>query len=455
MGDRSPTSNEVKVDEESVVVAVTALPVMSRASTRALSKRLVRSKKTPASTESENLLEETPAKQGKIKKVARKAKGMTPSENGELPPKPVIWRRAATEPHFSEAQGCAANTNKAANRVLELLRMDAGTSEKVMQEVAAELEAIVADTWSLAIMLEANRAVTEDRAAIEMAAAATAPTGREQPWGVVTRKATKPTSGDQGWPAIPTPAAARPGVFFFPIGEAVDSPATKEAVKKAIVPAALKVQITGLRMVRGGGVIIHPRTEEEAKRLVNAPGLKEAGLRAEVAGKRLPRVIIFNIPVATTEAELRDAIIASTQEAVNPEVLNTIRLSHKAGPRTGKCHFVLYVPAKIREALINDGRLYMGWESFPVKDFCGVVKCTRCHLYGHMAKQCTAKTAVCGHCAIEGHDRAECPNGRAPAKCPACARHKKPHHHAATDPDCPARQYAVTQERNRTDYSTK
>jgi hypothetical protein len=208
-------------------------------------------------------------------------------------------------------------------------------------------------------------------------------------------------------------------------------------------------------MVRGGGVIIHPRTEEEAKRLAAAPGLKEAGLRAEIAGKRLPRIIVFNVPVKTTEDDLKEAIKANTQEVTGlpSEAYRHVKLSHRAGPRIGKCHMVISVPAKVREALINDGRIYMGWESFPTKDFCGVVKCTRCHLYGHMAKNCSARSATCGHCTEEGHDRAECPNIKAPGKCPACARHKKPHQHAAIDPDCPARKYAMTQERNRTDYS--
>lgn len=259
------------------------------------------------------------------------------------------------------------------------------------------------------------------------------------------------------FPAL-LPLAPRPGVLFFPTGEGEKrSDTTKELLKKTVSPTTLGVQITSVRNVRNGGIIVHPRSEDEAKRLVKALETSGAGLRAELAGKKQPRVIIFHMPASTTEPQLREAIRTSTQgqSGLADSDYESVRLSHKAGPRTGRCHFVAYVPAAVRAALLADDRLFMGWDSFPVQDFSGVLKCNKCHLYGHMAKSCTAMEPTCSHCAAPGHDRADCTARDGPAKCVACLRHRQPNAHPTNAPECPARQHAELRERAMTDYSVQ
>jgi hypothetical protein len=262
------------------------------------------------------------------------------------------------------------------------------------------------------------------------------------------------TSANQ-FPSL-LPLAPRPGVLFFPTGSGEKkSDTTKEILKKAFDPRSLGVQITGIRNIRNGGVIVHPRSEVEAKALMKALETSEAALRAELAGKKQPRVIIFNLPSTLTESQLREAIFTSTREQTGlPEkAYKDIRLSHKAGPRTGRCHFVVFAPAAIWSALIAEDRLYMGWESFPLRDYVGVVKCNICHLFGHMAKGCTSKTPTCSHCAITGHDREDCPNKGNPPKCVACHKHKQPSDHSTGSLDCPARLHAELRERAMVDYT--
>jgi hypothetical protein len=268
-------------------------------------------------------------------------------------------------------------------------------------------------------------------------------------------QATAPGNTNSQFPSL-LPLAPRPGVLFFPTGSGEKkSENTKEILKKAFDPRSLGVQITGIRNVRNGGVIVHPRSEVEAKALVKAMETSEVALRAELAGKKQPRVIIFNLPSTLTDIQLREAIYTSTKEQTGlPEsAYKDIRLSHKAGPRTGRCHFVVFAPAAIWSALLAEDRLYMGWESFPLRDYVGVVKCNICHLYGHMAKGCANKTPTCSHCAISGHDREDCPNKGNPPKCVACHKHKQPSDHPTGSLECPARLHAELRERATVDYT--
>lgn len=355
---------------------------------------------------------------------------------------------------LSESQESASRATIAIKRALATLEKDSRIARATVNAVAEELEMAITETWAMAIELEAHKAIVKDRASLTRAiiqAPSNAPP--RALWSDVTRREAQPTRVSE-WPPVPPKTVARPGVMFYPTKEGQESTATKEAVMKTIVPETLGVHITGVRKIRGGGIIVHPKSDDEAKRLMAAPGLTEAGLKAQVAGRKLPRVIIFNVPIETTEEQLKEAIINNTQEAsgLASEGYAGTKLSHKAGPKTERCHMIMSIPGKAREALLNDGRLFMGWNSFPVRDFCGVVKCAKCHLYGHMAKGCNAKVTTCGHCTREGHDRADCPTADEPGKCPACTRYKKPNGHLATDPDCPARLHAIEEERSRTDY---
>lgn len=311
------------------------------------------------------------------------------------------------------------------------------------------------------IMADLNENTQALRDAMQAAPALSAASPVTTTWATALGRRSRPSStlavapGSSAFPEL-LPMAPRPGVLFFPTGEGEKrSEATKELLKKTVSPAQLGIQVTGIRNVRNGGIIVHPRSEDEARRLVNALGTSEAGLRAELAGKKQPRVIFFHVPAITTETQLREAIRRSTQErtGLTEKDYESVRISHKAGPRTGRCHFVAFVPAAVRAALLADDRLFMGWDSFPLQDFSGVVKCNKCHLYGHMAKACTAKEPTCSHCAVQGHDRADCTAKDGPAKCVACLKHRQPNAHPTNAPECPARQHAELRERAMTDYS--
>jgi hypothetical protein len=356
---------------------------------------------------------------------------------------------------LSESQEVASRITLAIKRAVGILTRDPRVPRATINEASTELQRAITESWVMAIDLEAHKAIVKDRASLTRAIAQAPIAPPRSLWSDIARRDAQPSRAPTAWPSVPPKTAARPGVMFFPTKEGQESSTTKEVVKKAISPEALGVHVTGVRMIRGGGVIVHPKSAEEAKRLVEAPGLTQAGLRAQVAARKIPRVIIFNTPSSTTEGELRQAIVDNTGDSLSltESEKNEIKISHKAGPRGEKCHMVLYVPGKVHEALLKESRLFHGWESFPVRDFCGVLKCAKCHLYGHMAKHCSAKAATCGHCAAEGHDRADCPGLEAPPKCPACTRFKKPSQHAANDPECPARLHAVALERSRTDYS--
>ena len=95
-----------------------------------------------------------------------------------------------------------------------------------------------------------------------------------------------------------------------------------------------------------------------------------------------------------------------------------------------------------------------GGEEKPAERFltgCGLVQCFKCCSYGHIAKNCRAKTR-CGHCS-ESHETRSC-GQKTQKSCAACkASGHKDTNHKAWDELCPVR--VVAREKLRTKLESR
>lgn len=66
------------------------------------------------------------------------------------------------------------------------------------------------------------------------------------------------------------------------------------------------------------------------------------------------------------------------------------------------------VPAVLLNQVINRGRVFMGWRSYRAKEFINIIRCYKCHGYGHFSKVCAAAEQLCEKCGKSGHIKKDC-----------------------------------------------
>ena len=84
----------------------------------------------------------------------------------------------------------------------------------------------------------------------------------------------------------------------------------------------------------------------------------------------------------------------------------------------GPVNVVLEGNADTLQHLVDIGRCYIKWFSFPVRQHTAVYSCFRCLSFDHMVLDCKMASEVCRLCGIAGHIASRCQND---ARCRNCA----------------------------------
>ena len=230
---------------------------------------------------------------------------------------------------------------------------------------------------------------------------------------------------------------------------------TKLAVLEMISAKAEKLQVRNVRRIQGNGILVETAKKSDISALVSNEKLKAAGFVVGAPAKRSPRIIVYDVPRSDNDAATLESIFEQNAEGVEKTLLmHDSRLAFKTGDRTKDCcNWVLEVSKKVRDILINKGRLYIGWQCCKLQDYVAATRCYKCHSFGHTTKFCRAEKESCGHCAAQGHCFKNCPNKNKPPTCTNCKKSGKQSTHTVTDKQCPAYTAAVNQVLSRTDYA--
>ncbi|CAK9834613.1 Uncharacterized 50 kDa protein in type I retrotransposable element R1DM [Anthophora retusa] len=208
----------------------------------------------------------------------------------------------------------------------------------------------------------------------------------------------------------------------------------KKAFKEAIKPTDFDLRVNHLITLNSVAIKIMAKTVN-IEELRTSENLKKIGLKIKDKERLRPRLMIRDFPlsiafpdVARIVAEATGNTIDSTNIRVLTEFINKNRNSKS---------ILIEVSPQVRAKLMNYGRLYLNYESCRIEDYVRVLQCFKCLKFNHLAKNCTASTATCGHCADE-HNSRDCTQ-RNKIKCANCDRQGIiDNKHSALDPQiCP------------------
>ncbi|XP_076398048.1 uncharacterized protein LOC143266329 [Megachile rotundata] len=203
----------------------------------------------------------------------------------------------------------------------------------------------------------------------------------------------------------------------------------KKALKEQINTMEFNMRVNHLIALNSVAVRILAKTIDLDK-LSESPQLRNIGLKIKGKNKLRPNMLIRNFPTNIPFAEATKVIA----EAINIEKDNNeIRILTEYVNRYKRYKsIVLEVTPQIRQRMLVHNRLYINYESCRIEDYIRVLQCFKCLKFNHTAKNCTATTSTCGHCAGD-HDSRECKQ-KEKTRCANCDRSSKvDNKHSALD----------------------
>lgn len=220
-------------------------------------------------------------------------------------------------------------------------------------------------------------------------------------------------------------------VLVYPTDEKkVDSEETKKLIKESLAPKKEGIQVRSIRKVQKGGIVVETGTKSGATKIKEMT--RTPTLRVVEPKKINPRVLIYDVDRQLEEEEVINCIWKQNLEELGikeEEMKSGFRILFKTGRREADVvNLVVEMDSKIREPLIEAGRVYIDFSSCRVVDHLAVSRCYRCQGYGHVSKLCRkgAGESVCSHCGRGGHDYKDCKRQRQKPSCANCMAAKKP-----------------------------
>jgi hypothetical protein len=177
----------------------------------------------------------------------------------------------------------------------------------------------------------------------------------------------------------------------------------REAVFTLVNPRKKGIQVRAVNKISGNGLIMETTNAEGLKAFTENAKLKEACLKTSTPQRRLPRVILYDVPREISEKELLACMRKQNQDRLNEEDIAAIKLYFKTGRKdTNETNWVMEVPPQVREKLLM-GNIYVSWNACKARDYISVSRCYKCQGFGHVAKYCRVNYEICAQCAESGH----------------------------------------------------
>lgn len=191
-----------------------------------------------------------------------------------------------------------------------------------------------------------------------------------------------------------------PPLIIKPKNTGQDSVATKKSVVNKINPSDLSVEIKKVKQVSQGRVFIECNDRESLKKLQDKVESELSDeYTVEIPKIANPKVLIVGIQEKFVNNEEEFIQRIKSQSSLAAVTQMDVKIIKKYIPKNKKLNnVVLEVTPEIFNCLLKHKRIYMEWESFPIYEYWGVIRCYKCWRYGHKAIHCRQQNIVCPLC---------------------------------------------------------
>ncbi|KAL7294951.1 hypothetical protein TKK_0011662 [Trichogramma kaykai] len=199
---------------------------------------------------------------------------------------------------------------------------------------------------------------------------------------------------------------------------------------------SVTARVEKVKEMRGGKVMMELATEEDRQALLRDQRLKDLGIKAQKERKFPPLVEVKGIDRDMVDDRLLEEIWQRNlvEDVPAHEFEGRVRVKMKIGRKDKeRCSVVLEVSPRIRDVMLNKGKVFVGWEAHKVSIFEKTLRCLKCYGFSHKVKDCK-KQASCGNCGEEGHLRKDCTNG---VGCAVCKEKGEKGEHSTWSETCP------------------
>ncbi|GBN52925.1 hypothetical protein AVEN_131855-1 [Araneus ventricosus] len=162
---------------------------------------------------------------------------------------------------------------------------------------------------------------------------------------------------------------------------------------------------TNIRPIKGKGLAISLNSSKDLDnfqlKISDNENLK-SHIKVKFPEKRLPSLIVYNIPSTINEESVQEAMMAQ----LNLPIPLKIRFKFKGNsPET--TNWVFESTSSIIKTAQKLKKLTIGWSFLKISEFFHIKRCNFCQAYGHTTKDCNYHLPSCGSCA-DHHATRDC-----------------------------------------------
>lgn len=237
-----------------------------------------------------------------------------------------------------------------------------------------------------------------------------------------------------------------------------DSATTKSVVEQKIKPSEVSAAVNKVKTIGQGSVIIECNDPESLKKLENkAISELSSNYNVEILKPMNPKIIVVGVKDKYVATEERFIETVKKQNCLDNVGSKDIKFIKKYVSKKSHLHnIILEVTPEIFKCLISCKKLFCDWDSFPIYEYIGVLRCYKCWNYGHRAAHCRKERVVCPLC-NENHKSEDCKSDS--KECTNCKYafdvlklRGITYDHTVFDKCCVSYQKAVGRMKNRTNY---
>lgn len=182
--------------------------------------------------------------------------------------------------------------------------------------------------------------------------------------------------------------------------------------------------------------------DKDDVKIIKEARLDRVGLSVNEPRKLDPCVVIYDVEKDWKVEELKEDLVSKNFRGLSESEVNEIKedlvFRHAFKSKNeNRVNWIVQLPCKGFHKLRENGRAFMMWRAYRVKEYINIARCYKCHVYGHIAKHCGEPKQLCETCGSTEHTREACKDKDSP-KCPICIKHKrKDVEHSLRSKNCP------------------